>query len=664
MNTNYQSQISSDSPLATQGGRFILHIHTSSQLLASLVGPLFGVYFIYITANFSQNQFLKFLVSMASAILLVNILHAIYARMITKQARLRLDHIFKNRSLPDGSNELSAWDEIIAFPRRSSIAQVVLVSLLVIAPVILFMHWSGGVNLYQIISIIIGGSLSAMAALVQGFLFLDTQLSPARRALLPADPSHQDIRISVGQRARQYFVTSILLLMAILTVGGVGYQKFLALKAPGSNPEIILFQYQTQLIVIGIAIFIVGTFLASRLAQAISLPTKEIIRVMERVKKGDYSERAQIMNSDDMAQLTIRLNQMLDQLQVSQTGLEKQIEERTKDLTRKTSYLQAAAWVAHEAAGLQDINTLLARTVELISSRFNFYHTGIFLLDDSGEHAVLQAASSEGGQRMLARGHRLDVGLQGLVGTSAYQNRSQVVMDVENDKNYYQNPDLPLTRSEAAIPLTARGKILGVLDIQSTEPSAFSQDDIDLLQAMADQIGLAIQNARLIAESQDALQRLETATAENVHNVWQERVRGNKHSYRYTSMGLTPVTQLGNMPTVSETASNRLNVPITLRGQPIGTIVLQRTAENAWSETDRSLSIEGQVGLALENARLLDEAQQRAEREFTISEIASKISGSVNLRNVLRTTVQELGRALPETEIIIQLQSDQGKESN
>jgi len=114
-------------------------------------------------------------------------------------------------------------------------------------------------------------------------------------------------------------------------------------------------------------------------------------------------------------------------------SLEKQVEDRTNDLLRKTLSMQSAAQVAHDAAETQEIKTLLAHTVELITNRFGFYHVGIFLLDDTGEYAILQAASSEGGQRMLARGHRLVVGLQGIVGTSAYQSRSQVVMDVEND---------------------------------------------------------------------------------------------------------------------------------------------------------------------------------------------------------------------------------------
>ena len=167
---------------------------------------------------------------------------------------------------------------------------------------------------------------------------------------------------------------------------------------------------------------------------------------------------------------------------------------------------------------------------------------------------------------------------------------------------------------------------------------------MEILQTLADQIGLAIQNARLITESQDALQSLETSTVENIRRIWREQMRGNKHSYRYASMGLTTPTQLGNLPSGNENTSNRLNIPITLRGEQLGTIVLQRMGEIVWSETERSLAIEiaGQVGLALENARLLDEAQRRAAQEQSLSELAAELSRSLDPDILLQTAIRQL----------------------
>ena len=640
-----------DRLLAKMGGRYIQYVMGRSQAGSLIVGPPIGLLFTFLTAHLSTVQTIQFLTSLGLFIALVNILPVLLTRRSTRQARARLDHIYKNLTLPEGDDIYTAWNEIITMPGRVAISIFTSAILFVSLPVAVYMNFFGGADWFQIASIVIGGLIAQIAMLIQSVLNLDGRLAPVRKALLPNGMAPREIRSGIGLATRQYFVMIFILLTAQLTAGLVIYGKFSLAMVPGANLPAILQQLQLQLMIFGILTFILGVFLASRLSLASIRPIQEMMRTMDGLQTGDLSHRAVIITSDETSQLTISLNQLLDQLQASQSGLEKQIEERTKDLARKASYLQAAAWVAHEAATLQEINLLLKRTAELISSRFGFYHTGIFLLDDSGTHAVLQAASSEGGQRMLARGHKLAVGYQGIVGSAVYQNRSQVVMDVENEKTFFHNPDLPLTRSEAAILLKARGKILGVLDIQSTEPFAFNRDDIDLLQAMADQIGLAIQNVRLITESQEALQRLEISTVENIRRVWRERVRGNNRTYRYASFGLTGAVQLGNVSGTGNTDLNRMNIPITLRGQQLGTIVMHRSAENLWNDSDRSLAIEiaSQVGLALENARLLDEAQRHAEAEQSLSELTAKLSASLDPQTILRTIVKELHQ-LPNVE--------------
>jgi GAF domain-containing protein/HAMP domain-containing protein len=400
----------------------------------------------------------------------------------------------------------------------------------------------------------------------------------------------------------------------------------------------------TGSILLVILILVVALIITLVIGNALTSPLRELTRTAETITQGEIGTEAKVQGQDEIGKLAMAVNSMTTSLRGMIQSLEQQVEERTSEVVRKSLRLQAAAQIAHDASELQDIGTLIKRTVDLISDRFGFYHTGIFLLDETGEHAYLMAASSEGGQKMLARGHQLEVGIQGIVGAAANQNRARIVMDVDLDTDFYKNPDLPLTRSEAAIPLTARGKVLGILDIQSTETSAFQQDDVEILQTLADQIGLAIQNARLISESQDAVQKLEVTSTQNVRRVWRERIRGNKHSYRYASTGLTATTQVGNLPASSDNSSERLNIPITLRGEPLGTIVLRRASETSWSETERSLALEiaGQVGLALENARLLDEAQRRAAQEQSLSGLAAELSRSLDPDVLLQTAIREL----------------------
>jgi GAF domain-containing protein len=222
-------------------------------------------------------------------------------------------------------------------------------------------------------------------------------------------------------------------------------------------------------------------------------------------------------------------------------------------------------------------------------------------------------------------------------------------MDVADDSTFSRNPALPLTRAEAAFPLTIHNEVIGVLDIQSTATDVFSQSDIELLQTLADQIALAIQNARLIDETRKALDLLKTSGAEDVRRAWEEPVRQQKRSYRYSSQGISPIELPSSAPKVE--SDNQISIPISLRGQKIGNINLQRKESSTWGEADRALAIEvaTQIGLALENARLLDEAQRRATQEQTISELASSLSRSLDPDALLQTTVKELHR-LPNVE--------------
>jgi GAF domain-containing protein/HAMP domain-containing protein len=644
------------------GGNFILRTQITCQLLSTLIGPLVGLYFLYVTAGLTTSQLGKLIVILLITLVVVNILHITYGLLVSRQSRDFLNHLNKNQPLAFDSDPVEAWKEIIAFPLRSSAALLVLLVFIIIVPIAFYMSWSVGVSLRQVMYLVIGGALSAFVALALNFLYLDTRLAPARLALLPADPEKQDIRIAFGQRARQYGITLILLLVTILTLGGISFQKITAMAEPGADLPLILSSFRLQLIFMSAIMLIVGLYVASRLVISIIKPTHELTRVMEKVRKGDYSERVPIMTSDDMARLTIHFNQMIDQLQNTQLTLEHQVQERTASLEERGKQLQAAAQVAREAAALPDVNSMISRTVNLISEQFGFYHAGIFLLDETGQYAVLQAASSEGGKNMLARGHKLAVGTEGIVGSAAYHNRPRIAMDVGADREFFNNPDLPSTRSEAALPLTVQGKVIGVLDIQSSEEARFITSDIEVLQILADQVALAIQNARLISDSHDALERLEAITAQNLRRTWQEKLTSTKSAYRYTSSGLVPAARLDGQKPLNLEGKEYLNIPIVLRGQRIGIISLHRKGETPWSDSDRSLvnEISTQVGLALENARLVQDTQLRAEREQTLSQVTARIRETLDLDVILQTAVREIKQSfnLDKAEVRLQLANE------
>jgi GAF domain-containing protein/HAMP domain-containing protein len=395
---------------------------------------------------------------------------------------------------------------------------------------------------------------------------------------------------------------------------------------------------------------IIGWFVGT----ALSAPLSRLTQSAEKFAGGNFDERVQISTHDEVEILANAFNATAEKLSDLVTGLEQRVEERTTALTRRTSQIQTAARVARDAAAIKDTSTLLNNAVRLISDQFGFYHAGIFLLDETGDFAVLQAASSPGGQQMLARGHRLQVGKQGIVGFVAAQKRSRIALDTGVDAVYFNNPDLPETRSEAALPLVVRDRVIGVLDIQSEKPQAFSPEDIETFQTLADQLALAIENARLFQEMNLAVQQLQQVAAERAGNAWKEIAQAQGHAYRYTPLGIQPATREYS----PANDAGRHHIPILLHNRKIGEIKVKRKEEaETLDPREQAMlkEIATQVALALENARLLEEAQQRAAYERSISDIIARIDAAHDVDAILRITAQEIGKAIGDSEVTVQI---------
>jgi signal transduction histidine kinase/ActR/RegA family two-component response regulator len=188
---------------------------------------------------------------------------------------------------------------------------------------------------------------------------------------------------------------------------------------------------------------------------------------------------------------------MVEKLQAQQEALEQEIKERTAKMERRAAQLQVAAEIARDTSATRGLDELLNHAVSLVRDRFGFYHAGIFLVDERGEYAVLQAAAGEAGDAMLKQGHRLKVDEVGIVGYVTGIGQPRIALDVGADAVHFKNPFLPETRSELALPLKVGGRVIGALDVQSQRAAAFDQDDMAVFQTMADQLAVAIENARL-----------------------------------------------------------------------------------------------------------------------------------------------------------------------
>jgi len=408
------------------------------------------------------------------------------------------------------------------------------------------------------------------------------------------------------------------------------------------------------------------------------------------------------------------------ELHNERAGLEERVQERTLDLARRNTQMEAAAQVAREAAAIHDLGNLLQETARLISDRFGFYHVGMFLLDASGEWATLQAASSAGGQRMLARGHRLKVGEVGIVGYVTGRGEPRVALDVGTDAVFFDNPDLPDTRSEMALPLRARGEVIGALDVQSTQPAAFSEDSIAVLQMLADQLALAISNARLFQQAQGALEAERRAYGELSRQAWSELLRARPGlGERYDPQGILPtagqwrqdmklaahkgqtVVAGADGGTSAYTRSQNgstiaLATPIKVRDLVIGVLDAhkaltpgpspkvgrggergsggagetrsrgagerggQGAGERGWTAEEITLleTLADQLGVALENARLYQDTQRRAVRERLTGEVTTRMRETLDVDTVLQTAVREIGEALGLHDVTIRLDTD------
>jgi GAF domain-containing protein/HAMP domain-containing protein len=407
------------------------------------------------------------------------------------------------------------------------------------------------------------------------------------------------------------------------------------------------------------------------ITRSIARPLSSLAETSSKIAAGDLALSAEVQREDEIGILAAGFNRMTRQLRELISGLEQRVTERTAALEQRSKYLQASAEVGQAVASILDVEGLIKQVVELIRDRFDLYYVGMFLLDESGEWAVLHAGTGEAGQALLARGHRRRVG-EGMIGWSVEHGEARIALDVGDDAVRLATAELPETRSEAALPLRSRGRVLGALTVQSAQPAAFDKDSLVVLQTMAEQVAVALDNARLFAASQEAVEAAGRAYGEVSQRGWAQMVRARPDlAFRSDERGVTSAAQIwrpemeramemGQAEAGEAESSDKvpLAVPIKVRGEVIGVLDTYRPSdEGAWSTQEVALfeAIADQLGTALESARLYHDTQRRAVQERLIGEVTARMRETLDVEAVVKTAADEIYKALELDQVVIRL---------
>lgn len=358
------------------------------------------------------------------------------------------------------------------------------------------------------------------------------------------------------------------------------------------------------------------------------------------------------LSKQEFAHVLKEMQQTFTVLTSKRSQLEDRVRERTEELEAQTIQLSTSTHVARIIAEIQDISELMETVTRLTSEKFDFYHVGLYILDDQKRTAFLQAASSSTGKQLIGQGFRVEPDRRNAFNLTIEQNRAVISSDTDG-YNFVRDVNFPLTRSRMVLPLAVRGNVIGVLDMHSDQPQASNLQDPEILQTLSDLVAISFDNVRLINETKNLLSQLNLSSSLKTRDVWSKLTSRNKPTYQYTPAGVRPIFSAKR-----QGHDEGLQVPLTLNGQNIGSIKLKRKGEiTKWSDRERALveKIAEQVALALENSRLVDEAQKNALRDQMITNISTRVRETLDVESVIRTATTELRRVfdLKEAEISV-----------
>ncbi len=409
----------------------------------------------------------------------------------------------------------------------------------------------------------------------------------------------------------------------------------------------------------GVGLMVAGFFLV----RFFSGPLLQLLGVVAQEATGDRNVRAWIYAADEVGKLAQHINRLIEEKQALQQGVEQRSIERELEQKRRQRELETTAAIGAVTSATLELNALIAQAVEIVHDSFGLYFVGVFLLNETRSWAVLHGGTGEAGQLLLSRGYRARVDI-GSIGQCITEGRAVVDRDVSASVATGL-PELPYTRSELALPLRSRGDVWGALSVHSYHQDTFDGDLAVVLQIIADQIAVAIDSIRLFDARQEAMRSLQRAYGEASREAWESLLKtrdslgGGYQAKRAGSVKLTPTSPESWRPDVQNawqeecmvqsddaaSQEHRMALPVVVRGVVIGVIdVAKPFAAGAWTpvEIAELETLTYEIGVALENARLYEDARSRAVRQRLLSDVSSRIRSPLTIDAVLQTAAREM----------------------
>lgn len=630
------------------GGWYLILLIVIAQLIATL-GIIPGILSIRVNAEFDEQQLRTFSIVVPFLIIVTHLLLLEITRRLTPATRKKLDAQADETIRIKPEDDVLAWREITSLSWRYGVAAVITIIAVDILPVFFIAYSKREVissafqptalNTTDPVYILIGGAVALLGSVILAVMLIESFTVPLRLMLLPKDFETQ-LKGHSGLLLNGKFMglSLALIAIAILLIAPIGYQHMVRVVYSEISSIEIFKGLQLQSVLFGILALILGAGFTYYVSKAVSDPIYQLIKTFNKIEQGDLTQRAPVSATDELGIVMVQFNRMVSRLETLQSTLEQQVAERTRQLA-------ATNEVGRVAASSLDPEQLLARIIPLFQDEFGFYFAAIYILDSSGKWAELREATGESGKVLKQNRHRLDVAGKSMVSTAIRERSPRIAQVASEEKQRFENPLLPYTRSEVAFPLMVGERVLGALNVQSTKEGDFGPQVIETLKNMAGQVSIALENARLFQEAQQIIKEMRTVQQQYLLEGWSAYSEENKKLEYSVGDEL-------------DENSQKLEIPISLRDQVLGQIILEGTQE--WTPEQQSLvnAIATQAATALENARLVSESRRIALRERMVAEINSKIWSSATIDGVLQTAVKELGRRLDASSATVELKID------